>query len=65
MFTGFLKGLLEDSPEKEETSDSGKRKRSTIEFDIKPDEVSLVTIPGNLKPDIDNSRKFFSFLPLI
>ena len=49
VFTGFLKGLLEESPEKEVTSDSGKRKRSTIDFDIKPEEVALVTIPGNFE----------------
>lgn len=53
----FLKGLLEDSPEKEVTSDSDKRKRSVVEFEIKPEEVALVTIPGqeNFNP---KERKF-------
>lgn len=48
MFTGFLKGLLEDSSDnKEEKSDSHKRKPDAVEFDVKPEELSLVTIPGN------------------
>lgn len=42
----FLKGLLETSSDIEEKSDSRKRKIDLVEFNVKPEEIALVTIPG-------------------
>ena len=50
VFTGYLKSLLEAPPDKQVEnllSETRKRKSEDIDFEVKAEELSLVTIPGN------------------
>ena len=48
IFTGIIKSILEDSSASKDKSNPSKRKSSTAVFHVKPEEISLVTIPGKV-----------------